>query len=296
MVYIRGKRVKGKEYLYLVRSAWDSERKTSRQTIVKYLGNAAKVTPEDIPLEYRGLKEVARFLALRKQTGRDHGGVAAELTESLYRSLTEGDLKGSLAVYDESVSLLGTAGSFFDMVLRPVLYDIGERWAQGRMDIATEHVASNVAQALVRIVLDRNSRRPGKTKVVLCVPPGEEHRMGCDVMETYLRGCGFVVYNLGSPLPSSEVVSFVEQNRPDVVMISVSMDESLQSAKRLVDKITSRRQIPVMVGGYAFRNGSGRMGKYAIPEQSLRELPRSIRRVIREQSRRSTSIRGKYRD
>lgn len=291
MVYIRGKRIKGKEYLYLVRSAWDSERKTSRQTIVKYLGNAAKVTPEDIPPEYRSIKEVARFLALRKQAKQDHSGVATELAESLHHSLTEGDLKGTLAVYDESVRLLGTTGLFFDMVLRPILYDIGERWAQGRMDIATEHVASNVAQTLVRIILGRNSSRPGKTRVVLCVPPGEEHRMGCDVMETYLRGCGFVVYNLGPPLPSSEVVSFIEQNRPDVVMISVSMDDSLQSAKRLVDKITSRRQVPVMVGGYAFRNGSGGLGRYAVPEQSLQELPRNIRRVIREQPRRPASIR-----
>ena len=284
MVYIREKKVKGKEYLYLVKSVWDSEKKTSRQAIVKYLGNASKVTPEDIPSEYRSSKEVARFLAAREKTGQDRGGIAAELVESLHGSLTAGDLKGALAVYGESVRLLGTTGAFFDRVLRPVLYGIGERWAQGRIDIATEHVASNVAQALVRIILDRNSRRPGKTKVVLCVPPGEEHRMGCDVMETYLRGCGFVVYNLGPPLPSSEVISFIEKNRPDAVIISVSMDDSLQSAKRLVDKITSRRQIPVMVGGYAFRNGDGGMGRYAIPEQALQDLPRRIRRAIREQS------------
>lgn len=293
MAYIRGKKVKGKEYLYLVKSVWDSEKKTSRQAIVKYLGSAAKVTPEDIPLEYRGAKEVARFLALRKQAGQDRSGIAAELVKSLYDSLTKGDLKGSRAVYGESVRLLGATGSFFDMVLRPVLYDIGERWVQGRIDIATEHVASNVAQTLVRIILDKSSRRAGKTKVVLCVPPGEEHRMGCDMIETYLRGCGFVVYNLGPPLPSSEVVSFIEQNRPDAVMISVSMDDSLQSAKRLVDKISSRLQVPVMVGGYAFRDGDGGMGKYAIPEQPLRDLPRCIRRAIREQSPHPASKRAR---
>ena len=285
MVYVRTKRVKGREYLYLVKSVWDGERKTSRQAIIKYLGSAAKVKPEDIPEEYRGGAEVARFLESRRQDGQAHAEAAADLGSRMYRCLTEGDLDCALDTYGESVRRLGSAESFFEMVLRPVLYDIGERWAGGRLDIATEHVASNVARALVRIILDRNRRRPGKIKVMLCVPPGEEHSMGCDVMETFLRGRGFSVYNLGTPTPPSELASFVENNRPDLVMVSVSLDDNRKAARRLVDKITSGNQVPVIVGGYAFRNGGEEMdGCQVVADHPLRTLPMSIRRAIRNQS------------
>lgn len=285
MAYIRVKKVKGREYLYLVKSIWDGERKTSRQAIIKYLGSAARVKPEDIPEEYRGGAEVARFLESRRQDGQSQVEAAADLESRMYRGLTEGDLDCALDIYGESVRRLGSVESFFEMVLRPVLYEIGERWAGGRLDIATEHVASNVARVLVRMILDRNRRRSGKIKIMLCVPPGEEHGMGCDVIETYLRGRGFSVYNLGTPTPPSELASFVENNRPDLVMVSVSLDDNRKAAKRLVDRITSSNQVPVIVGGYAFRNGGDGMdGCQVLPDHPLRMLPTSIRRAIRDGS------------
>ena len=53
MVYLRKKKVKGVDYLYLVKSTWDKERKTSRQETIKYLGESSSVTRDDIPEEFR---------------------------------------------------------------------------------------------------------------------------------------------------------------------------------------------------------------------------------------------------
>ena len=52
MVYLRKKKVKGVDYLYLVKSTWDKERKTSRQETIKYLGESSSVTRDDIPVEF----------------------------------------------------------------------------------------------------------------------------------------------------------------------------------------------------------------------------------------------------
>ena len=49
MVYIRAKKVKSDQYLYLVKSVWDSKKSTSKQEIVKYLGKASEVVKDDIP-------------------------------------------------------------------------------------------------------------------------------------------------------------------------------------------------------------------------------------------------------
>jgi len=62
MVYLRKKKVKGVDYLYLVKSTWDKERKTSRQETIKYLGESTSVTRDDIPAEFREDAKINSFL------------------------------------------------------------------------------------------------------------------------------------------------------------------------------------------------------------------------------------------
>ena len=69
---------------------------------------------------------------------------------------------------------------------------VGSDWESGKLSIATEHVASNVAQTLVKIIMEQVSVAGNKKKILLCVPVGEEHHMGC-VFETYLTIKGFKV-------------------------------------------------------------------------------------------------------
>ena len=276
MAYIRVKKIGSSEYLYLVKSVWDKKRGTSRQEIIKYLGAAPDLAIGDIPEEYRGAPKVLEFLASRNG---DTDGVARD-RERLYSALTRNNLDGALAVYEE-VSAARTVEAFFDAVFRPVMQDIGQRWAEGRIDITAEHVASNVANSVVRRVRDRRVSRRGKTSVVLCVPPGEKHHMGCDVLETYLASRGFVVYNLGYEMPSTEVMEFLGRSRPDAVAVSASGEYSLLPAKKMADRIVDTYGIPVILGGYAFRDGSGGIeGHTVCSETSLKDVPRAIRRAV----------------
>ena len=55
--------MKSDQYLYLVKSIWDSKRSTSKQEIVKYLGKASDVIKDDIPLEFRNDAKILSVLA-----------------------------------------------------------------------------------------------------------------------------------------------------------------------------------------------------------------------------------------
>ena len=66
---------------------------------------------------------------------------------------------------------------FFDKILRHVMSKIGSDCESCKLAIATEHVASNVAQTLVKIIMDQVSGTGNKMKIMLCVPVGEEHHM-----------------------------------------------------------------------------------------------------------------------
>ena len=101
MVYIRSKQVKGESYLYLVKSEWDSKQSTSRQKIVKYLGNASAVTSNDIPSDYRNDPKIVSFLASKTGGGiKKKEKLIVKSRRDLYNYLSKGDFQEALNLYN----------------------------------------------------------------------------------------------------------------------------------------------------------------------------------------------------
>ena len=157
MVYIRAKKVKKDQYLYLVKSIWDSKKNTSRQEIIKYLGKASEVVKEDIPLEFRNNAKILTVLSAHNPKDiQKKEDVVNKTKQQLFKKLTDGDLEECIKIYKNYVEIFNIS-NFFDKILRPVMIKIGKDWESGKMSIATEHVASNVAQTLVKIIIDQVS-------------------------------------------------------------------------------------------------------------------------------------------
>ena len=278
MVYIRTKKVKTDQYLYLVKSVWDSKKRTSKQEIVKYLGKASDVIKDDIPIEYRNDPKVLSVLAsFNPKDVKKREESTKKSKKQLYKKLTEGNIEDSIKIYEEYVKIFSSA-DFFDKILKPVMYDIGEHWSTNKISIATEHVASNIAQTLVKIIMDRVSGSANKKKILICIPLGEEHHLGCDVLETYLSIKGFKIYNMGTSLPTESIMSFIEYNRPDIIFVSITLQDNISAGQRLVRKIKEEYNIPILIGGYAMQ--SEKIPKFdgkVIVNSTLEELPKIIR-------------------
>ncbi|MCV0412102.1 cobalamin-dependent protein [Nitrosarchaeum sp.] len=278
MVYIRAKKVKSDNYLYLVKSVWNSKKNTSKQEIVKYLGKASEVVKDDIPLDYRNDPKILAILASHNPkdiTKREES--TKKLKQSLYKKLTDGDIQSSVKIYEEYIKIFEPV-DFFDKILRPVMYKIGEDWADNTISIATEHVASNVAQTLVKIIMDKVSGSANKKKILVCVPLGEEHHLGCDVLETYLSIKGFKVYNIGTAIPTESILSFIEYNKPDIVLLSITLEDNIPAGQRLVKKIKDQYNIPILVGGFAFQSEkTHKFNAKVIQDVNLDEIPKIIR-------------------
>ena len=278
MVYIRAKKVKSDNYLYLVKSVWDSKKNTSKQKIVKYLGKASEVVKDDIPLDYRNDPKILAVLASHNPKDISKREESTKKSKQmLYKKLTEGDIKSSVKIYEEYMKIF-SPGDFFDKILRPVMYKIGEDWADNTISIATEHVASNVAQTLVKIIMDKVTGNANKKKILICVPLGEEHHLGCDVLETYLSIKGFKVYNIGTSIPTESILSFIEYNNPEIILISITLEDNISAGQRLVKKIKEQYNIPILVGGFAFQEEKiHRFDAKVVPDVSLDEIPKILK-------------------
>ncbi len=278
MVYIRAKKVKSDQYLYLVKSVWDSKKSTSKQEIVKYLGKASDVVKDDIPIEYRNNPKVLSVLAsFNPKDIKKREEATKKSKKQLYKKLTDGNIEDCVKIYEEYVNIFNAA-DFFDKILKPVMYEIGEHWASKKISIATEHVASNVAQTLVKIIMDGVSGTGKKKKVLICVPIGEEHHLGCDVLETYLSIKGYKVYNMGTSMPTESIIDFIENNKPDILFVSITLPDNLSAGQRLVKKIKEEHKIPILIGGYAMQ--SEKIPKFdakVICDTNLEEIPKIIR-------------------
>ena len=67
---------------------------------------------------------------------------------------------------------------------------------------------------------------------------------------------GYEVYNITSPLPTNSIESYLDNTNPGVVLISVTLEENINSAIRLVQEIRRSLQISVIVGGNAIKSAS----------------------------------------
>jgi methanogenic corrinoid protein MtbC1 len=280
MVYIRAKKVKSDQYLYLVKSIWDSKRSTSKQEIVKYLGKASDVIKDDIPVEFRNDAKILSVLAsYNPEDIQKREDSTKKSKQQLFKKLTEGNIEECIKIYKNYVEIFNIS-DFFDKILRPVMSKIGEDWETGKLAIATEHVASNIAQTLVKIIMEQSSGTGNKKKIMICVPVGEEHHIGCDVLETYLTIKGFKVFNMGTSIPTESIMEFINMKKPDIILISITIQDNILAGQRLAKKIRGQSKIPILVGGYAMQiEKTPKFEGNVIGNTSLEDIPKILRKM-----------------
>lgn len=275
MVFLRYKIVKGEKYFYLVKSVWDSNRNTSRQETIKYLGKLSDFTKNDIPLEYRNDPKIIAYLSSDETISlAQKANLLSKIKTQMYHHLIGGDFDRVWKTYNEYSSKVGFV-SFFESVLRPAMYRIGEMWERKEISIADEHIASNVASMLVKAVQKKDSRPATKKRVVICVPEGEQHNLGASIIEAHLARSGFEVYNLTPSEPHRSILDFIKSKKPDVVIVSVTLHENIKPAHRLVKKITQESKAVVFVGGQALDQNE-KFDDATVLRDDLKNLPKII--------------------
>jgi methanogenic corrinoid protein MtbC1 len=251
LVFIRDKKIKGNSYAYLVRNIWNNKNGKVRQEIVKYLGRSSKVTLEDIPLEYQKDPNIISFIACHSS---DAEKMELTMKEQMLELLMRNDIRSLVDIFERYLHFFGLV-RFYESLLAPVMYNVGELWQAGRLNVATEHICSNAAHTLVKIINERVSRNPKENrkspKILICTPEGEYHSLGCMVIESFLRSKGYSVSNIAPSVPSDSVIDFASKYDPDLIMISLTLADNIGAANKLINKILeSKLDVSrILVGG-----------------------------------------------
>lgn len=291
MVYIRNKQVKGINYAYLVQSVWDSHRNMSRQQIIKYLGNASRVTIEDIPEEYRSDSKILAFISAFSSYQEKNKILVSKIQEEMFTFLTDCNIGGLIALYEKYSKLFGLT-DFYDKLLKPVMYKIGDLWEQEKLDVATEHASTNTAISLIKVINERITARirmsgiSSQNKTVICTPDGELHGLACNMIESLLLSKGFKVYNISTSIPTEYIMDFMRDLQPDIIFISITLAENIKPAERLIQKIHQKynNRLPVVVGGSALnkidQNQESRINAFLMKNVSFDDIMNLVKANI----------------
>jgi MerR family transcriptional regulator, light-induced transcriptional regulator len=291
LVYIRNKQVKGINYAYLVQSVWDSHRNMSRQQIIKYLGNASRVTIEDIPEEYRSDSKIIAFITAFSSYQEKNRILTSKIQEEMFTFLTDCNIGGLIELYEKYSKLFGLT-EFYDRLLKPVMYRIGDLWEQQKLDVAIEHASTNTAISLIKVINERITARirmsgiSSQNKTVICTPDGELHGLACNMIESLLLSKGFKVYNISTSIPTEYIIDFMHDLQPDIIFISITLAENIKPAERLIQKIHQKynNRLPIILGGSAFnmidQNQENRINAFLMKNASFHDIMNLVRSNI----------------
>jgi len=142
----------------------------------------------------------------------------------------------------------------YEDLVRRSLYQVGELWEQGKISVATEHLATAISESMLNLTYPRLfSHVPsGKSALVTCAF-NEHHQIGGKMVADMFELHGWRGYFLGANTPLDKVEAFIVEKRPNVLAFSLATIMNLDPLLRAAAEIRAAfPELPILVGGQAF--------------------------------------------
>ncbi|UCZ55849.1 cobalamin-dependent protein [Desulfurispirillum indicum] len=142
------------------------------------------------------------------------------------------------------------------------LYEVGALWEANRISVAVEHLATAIVESLLGTIYPRlfAAERTGRKAVISCVA-GEYHQIGGRMVADTFEMCGWDGYFLGANTPMEELCHILLEKKPNMLALSLSVFFNLHHLHTAIARIrTDMPEIPIIVGGQAFRWGGRDIG------------------------------------
>ena len=247
--------------------------------------------------------DIGRLRLLHKlvQSGHSIGGIA-KLPDADLRHMAAGSFERSLqpasrhlpelrervmaAVErlrtEEAEQLLSRAAlstepyEFLQVVVGPIMTEIGDRWKRGDLRIVHEHACSTVMRGLLFSLMRLYPANDAVRRVVVGTPAKEDHELGALMVAMLAAMHGWSVLYLGPDLPAEEIAYAVTDTKAELLMLSVT-NLSPKASQREVAAIEEQipKRVRILVGGRAAN----------VPTESRAQIQQDLALVEAELSR-----------
>lgn len=153
------------------------------------------------------------------------------LQNRLLKVLLSGDFQTADQILSETSVFFSPEEVILD-VITPVLEGIGQSWAEEKISVADEHIASNYLRQRLLLWMLASPPAIEIRPVILACAPEELHDGSLLIFATLLRRRRYPVLYLGSSVPLTDLAEFVQEMNPSLVVL-VAMTED--TGRNLLD-------------------------------------------------------------
>lgn len=177
-------------------------------------------------------------------------GRAQDLLEELIAAVEALDAVGLEASLRRSAMTLGSE-VWIETVIGPLLEAVGDRWHDGKISPAHEHLATATAREVIAWVVRSFTPVADAPLILIATPAGELHELGAMMAAVIAAEAGWRVQYLGPNIPAEDLADAARQLRANAVALSVVHPDH---AARSVDEVRQLRRslsarVPIIVGG-----------------------------------------------
>jgi DNA-binding transcriptional MerR regulator len=194
---------------------------------------------------------------------------AAANLDPLLRAVRHYDLDTIESQFHRFALLLPPAELIFGVVL-PVLRDIGQRWGEGAMTPAQEHLVSGIIRGVLGGLLRVMPRPAHAARIVFAAPANERHELGLLCGAVLAAAGGYSVIYLGPDLPAVEIAKAVTKAEAKTLVLAGTASDVDYTEFRTLARLANR--IAVWVGGARAADLRQAIGARARLVGSLEEL------------------------
>ena len=150
---------------------------------------------------------------------------------------------------------------FLEQRVGPLLVQVGDAWAQRRLDVRHEHFASSVLGDFLRMVRAPLDERATGPIAAITTLPNELHGLGLQMCALVFALAGWRALILGVNTPIGQVVALVREAPVSAVAVSCVRRPRAGALEALRENLP--RRVPLLVGGAAA----------PVPQRGVERLP-----------------------
>jgi methanogenic corrinoid protein MtbC1/DNA-binding XRE family transcriptional regulator len=169
------------------------------------------------------------------------------------RALLDGDRDDASSIVSELIPKRARVADIYLQVLAPAMFQIGELWCDGKVNVAQEHLATQITlEQMDKLRLIQSIPRSLSYRVMVCCVEGEQHFIAAKMAADLFQMEGWQVDYLGPNVPTAALIEIVSARRPNLLALSITMEANLRRTQTLVKKIRKLPAAPyIILGGRA---------------------------------------------
>lgn len=156
----------------------------------------------------------------RVEPGIGSGDTSGEILERCKKAVLALDSVGLESSLLNAERTLGLP-ILLEAVIAPLLSWVGDAWNRGMLQIAHEHLMTEIIRHLLSGWRTRRGQSASAPRIVVATPPGQYHEMGAMLAAAIASMQGWNVLYLGKNLPPNDIALAVAASGASCVALSI---------------------------------------------------------------------------